>query len=519
MSVLKLTRRGFVASGSALATLAATAGLPRAQAASGRLRYRSYLAIESLDPAYRVSVPDGEVIENLFRGLITYQPGDRWEWALDAAEEFEILDDTHIRFALRSGLGWTNGFGEVTADDVKFSFERIADPAMESPYRNDWAALDRVDVTGPRSGMIVLKHPFVPLMTTTVPTQSGVIVCKAAVEAMEGKRFDVRPPAVCGPYEIAELVDRQSVTLRARADWGGETPAFNEVHFIAIPDYNAAEIAFRAEELDCTHIPLTSAPRFRTEAPADTTMVVRPSLAYVWLGMQMEEGVFADPRVRRAVQHALDVDAILEGVYYGEADRATGIIAPGLIGHREANLYSRDLDRARALLAEAGHPNGFKTDIKVRNITEQVNIGQIIAASLADVGIEVEVIPLDAAILRNYGRGPNGEWREMAMYISRFTMQPDPSWATEWFTGVQIGQWNYSRFNNAEFDSLHAAATVEADAVKRHAMYVRMQDLMEESGAYVFLTHGANAYVHRNDIRPAFTADGQRAIAYRFGIA
>ena len=72
------------------------------------------------------------------------KPGESWGWERDAALSIEQVDPTHIRFQLRPGLGWTGGFGEVTAEDVKFSYERIANPAMKSPYRGDWAKLDRV---------------------------------------------------------------------------------------------------------------------------------------------------------------------------------------------------------------------------------------------------------------------------------------------------------------------------------------------------------------------------------------
>jgi peptide/nickel transport system substrate-binding protein len=88
-------------------------------------------------------------------------------------------------------------------------------------------------------------------------------------------------------------------------------------------------------------------------------------------------------------------------------------------------------------------------------------------------------------------------------------MLPDPSWATAWFVSSQIGEWNWERFSNPEFDRLHEDAKGELDATKRAAMYVRMQDLMEESGSYVFLTHGATASLYRDTVRPGLSPDGQ----------
>ena len=94
---------------------------------------------------------------------------------------------------------WSDGFGPLTADDVKFSFERMADPKTESPYAGDWAALDHVEVKDEKSGVIVLKEPFPPLWNVGMVFGSGNIVSRKAVEAAGGK-FDTKPPAQCGRY-------------------------------------------------------------------------------------------------------------------------------------------------------------------------------------------------------------------------------------------------------------------------------------------------------------------------------
>jgi peptide/nickel transport system substrate-binding protein len=98
------------------------------------------------------------------------------------------------------------------------------------------------------------------------------------------------------------------------------------------------------------------------------------------------------------------------------------------------------------------------------------------------------------------------------MIYDRFSMAPDPSWATVWFTPDQIGVWNWERWNSPEFGELHKKALVEKDVAKRDEMYKKMQDLMEESGAYIFLTHEANAAVYRDNIVPATQPDGYTGV-------
>ena len=98
-------------------------------------------------------------------------------------------------------------------------------------------------------------------------------------------------------------------------------------------------------------------------------------------------------------------------------------------------------------------------------------------------------------------------------------MQPDPSWATAWFVTSQIGEWNWERFSNPEFDQLARRRARRTRPAKRDAMYRRMQDLMEQSGSYVFLTHGVNAILYRNHLKPSFTPDGNRMVLRRFQLA
>ena len=97
--------------------------------------------------------------------------------------------------------------------------------------------------------------------------------------------------------------------------------------------------------------------------------------------------------------------------------------------------------------------------------------------------------------------------------------QPDPAWATAWFVKSQIGEWNWERFANEEYDTLHVAGLSELDPKKRDQLYRRMQDLMEESGAYIFLTHGVNAAIYRDTIKPSLSPDAQRMLFRDFELA
>ena len=125
----QIIRRDFLRQ-STLAGLAIAGSLPDLSWAvrGDQLHIRNYLDVSTLDPPFSISGADGMIADAIFQNLLQFKSDGTWETDLDAAEHFEAIDDTHYAFRLKRGQMFTNGFGEMTADDVKFSFERMIDP-------------------------------------------------------------------------------------------------------------------------------------------------------------------------------------------------------------------------------------------------------------------------------------------------------------------------------------------------------------------------------------------------------
>ena len=132
---------------------------------------------------------------------------------------------THISFTLKPGLMWSDNLGEVTADDVKYSFERM----LKTDWAARWPTLDHVDVKDKYSGVIVLKSPFDGTFLMGVASESGSILPKAAMEKLKDQKFTTELPGQCGPYTMVEWTPKQKVVLKANPDWKGSKPAFPEV--------------------------------------------------------------------------------------------------------------------------------------------------------------------------------------------------------------------------------------------------------------------------------------------------
>lgn len=509
-------RRKFLKGATALG---AAAVLPmglgsRAMAASdGTLRVRSYGDLQSIDPAYSKGVIDEEIHAAIYNKLIQYKPGREWDWQMDAAAMIEQADDTHIKFALRDDIGFTGGFGAMTAEDVKFSFERIVAEETESPNKPDMGPLSHVEVTGEREGTIVLKEPFAPLWSIALPYITGNIVSKKAWEAAGGKAT-TDPLAESGPYLRDSWSPKEKTVLKRNPDWKGEAPAWDTIEILPIDDENTAEIAFEAGELDFTRVSLGSVERYRAGVPNGGTLLEYPSLYYAWLGMNLDHPKLQNKKLRQAIQHAIDVPSVLEAAYFGAVEPSTGIIAPGLAGNRSQSLVppQADFEKAAALLAESGETN-VTLQLDTLNKTTFTTAAQVIQATLAQIGITVEVNVLESGAF-----WASADNKDLQLVLNRYSMTPDPYYATSWFTSEQVGHWNWEHFSNEEFDQIHASAYQLTDQAKRAEMYQRAQDLMEESGAYRFLTHEATPVIHSAGVVPALRPDGLALLRY-FGKA
>jgi peptide/nickel transport system substrate-binding protein len=514
-----LSRRHFL-HGAAVAGAAAVAGPKLGWSAEGGVfRMANYGDLQVLDPAFTLAAAENAIYELIYHRLVRFKGAESTEVEPDAAETINQVDDTHIEFTLKKGIMWSNDFGELTAEDVKYSYERIADPAMESPYSGNWAALDHVEVTGSHSGVIVLKEFSATLWTIALPGSSGYIVCKKAVEALPEKKYTTEAPALSGPYMIAEWTPKQRTILKPNPAWGGAKQAFDEFHVLPIEDASAAELAYEAGDIDFTRITLSTLGRYRKEGtPAGSKLIDMPSLAYVWVGMNVDNPALADVRVRKAIQRAVDVEGAVEAAYFGVATAATGIVADTLIGHRNQPPMQRDVEAAKALLAEAG-VSDLTLTIDVGLETENLTIAQVVQASLAEIGINVVINQRDSATFWTLGDQSAGDqWKDMQLFLNRYSMDPDPSYATEWFTCEQVGVWNWERVCNPEFDKLHTAAKSEKDVAKRAEMYEKAQALMEDSGAYVFLTHERIGYIYRDKYNVAVNPAGE-PLTGKFGNA
>ncbi|MCZ6668624.1 MAG: twin-arginine translocation signal domain-containing protein, partial [Gammaproteobacteria bacterium] len=159
-----ISRRRFLQTSGALGLATASGGMSEIIFADGKkiLKVRSYADMRSLDPAFSQGVTDEEIQSCIYSKLIQYQPGRKWGYQLDAAESIKQVSKTKIDFKLKRGIMFSGGFGEMTVEDVNFSFERFLDEELKSPNRPDWGTLKHIISRGKYDGSIEFTKAFQP---------------------------------------------------------------------------------------------------------------------------------------------------------------------------------------------------------------------------------------------------------------------------------------------------------------------------------------------------------------------
>jgi peptide/nickel transport system substrate-binding protein len=473
------------------------------------LRIRMEGDLQTLDPAFMIGGIEDVMMRCLYVSL--NRLGDLRDgapWMPWGAKKLEQRDDKSIAFTLIDGLKWSNGLGPVTAEDVRFSYERIADPAVASPWAYQFEQLDHVEVVDQQSGIIHLKSPYAPIYVVSLPYYGGHIISKAGTEKAGGK-FTTEPPATCGPYIFSDWQQKQKLTLTPNPDWPGPKPDFQKVEIYIVSDDQAAQLAYEADSFDYTKVAIAAASDVKANPPADTMVIEAQSTRYHWLTINMLSPRLQDSRVRQAVQYAVDVGQVLTGVYNDLTARSTGVVQPGTKYARKSNtIAAPDYEKAIALLSEAG-VSDLTLTLSVMNDSVRMAVAQIIQASLEQAGIKVEIQPYDEAAYWGLGDKTQGDtYKDLDLVLMDFAGGVDPSENLVWFRPEQIGAYNWSGFDSPEFEEKYQQLVKETDEEKRVALANRMEDLMEESGGFVFLCHEPLVVVHRTGMQPLIYPDG-----------
>ncbi|MDZ7671770.1 MAG: ABC transporter substrate-binding protein [Halanaerobiales bacterium] len=247
-------RKTIVLIGVLVLVLAITTGVSVAQ--TEKMRVALDGKAQTLDPGFlQRSISEWPIMDSIFSGLVKYKPGS-YEVVGDLAEKWELsADNKTITFYLKEGVKFHNGYGEVTAEDVKFSFERIIDPENGSPEAESFSKLKEVKVVDDYTVQLILEEPMARLFTSTLPYNAGLIVSKKAVEEM-GRDTFASNPIGSGPYQFESWGVNNNISVSRFDDYFGQNAFIEKVEFIPMADQMSQELALRSGEVDFGQVSL-----------------------------------------------------------------------------------------------------------------------------------------------------------------------------------------------------------------------------------------------------------------------
>jgi len=459
--------------------------------------------VGALDPCYAMNVRIvWPIMDSVHNGLVKFKPGT-WEAVPDLAEKWEISKDgKEITFWLREGIQFHHGYGEMTAEDVKFSFDRIIDPESESPEAIEWDALDHVEIIDRYKVKLILKEPSARLFTATLPMISGLIVSKKAVEDMGKEKFNFNPVGT-GPYEFVHWIPNQEITLTVFKDYWGEPPKIENLKFIPMPELFTAEMALEAGEIDVVSVLSEESIRRFQENP-NFKVYPNPDMAIWRIRFNVSKPPLDNIKVREALRYATDVDEIIEAVFMGMVPRAYTFLPPGVLGYWEDAPHDEvNIEKAKKLLAEAGYSDGLTLTILGMKPQKADVAAEVIQSQWKKIGVDLEIHILESGAMIDAAK--KGTYH---MVWNRSGLNADPTYCTIWY--VCDGEWDFSHWCNREYDRLVREGDRTFDVEKRAEIYRKVQKIMHDDVIDVWVTNGIRCACMQKYVDPGkFFPDGR----------
>ena len=452
-----------------------------------------------LDPHLATATATRNMLENVYDTLVFYSANGRFTPGL--AESWTTAQDGLTwTFILRRNVKFHNG-RPMTAEDVVYTITRIKDPRTRSPRAGDFADVDSVTATDPYTVVFKLKKSFAPLLAKLSGSISAAIVPKEVVESPGGLNEN---PVGTGPFRFVGYTPQQRLTIVRNGDFWGfdETgrrlPYLDRIEFVFFPDAVARATALRTGSVDfIEYVPSSEVRSLR--ADPNVEVLGGPSANFRTIYINNAVAPFNNVKVRQAMAWAINRKEIIDTALFGVGGiDATGhVIPPGNFFALTRNVYDKvDLDRAKRLLAEAGHPNGFEADFYVTSTYDFLRTpAEIIQAQLAKAGIRLRIVAADWSVYL-----PTIFAKRYTLTILGTSGQVDPD--DYLFNNFRTGDArNYINFSDPQFDKLVEEAQTIANEAQRKRLYEQAQMRLQELVPMVMLFHSTTYEAVRKNVQ------------------
>jgi len=456
---------------------------------------------DTLDPVQGTTTTVDNILDYVVEPLASIN--ENGELVPMLATSWTVADDgLSIDLELREGVTFHDGT-PFDAEAAVWNIERVLDPDVRVPRRGPFAAIASVEATGEHELRVNLSEPAPYMMGVLAQTLVGML-SPASVDA-EGNSFEnVTMPVGTGPYTYTSRSPGENLIVDRYDGYWGEMPYYDRVVFQVVPEATTRESLLLADQVDLIILPPTSdIPAL--EANPRTEVVLGPSNRTIFIVLNNDAPELADPRVRQALNYAVDKEAIVQGILFGAADVMDAPMADSLFGYEEIGAYPYDPERARELLAEAGvEPGELTLDFiaPTGRYVQDFAAAQAIANFLREVGIDTGVRTMDwPSYVGTIVRPPDEQDVEMHLL----------GWAPSFMdASQQMQQFLTSQhppnglatsfYDNPDVDRLVDAANQETDEERRAELYAEASRLVWEDAPWIFLWVQRFPMVHAADV-------------------
>jgi glutathione transport system substrate-binding protein len=479
----RLSRRLLLGSA---AGLAAAASLRPARAAGTDLTVGVPTNLTGLDPADVNDTLSQSACKLMMQGLYGF---DREMKLIPVLAESYTANDTatEFTFKLRTGITFHDGT-PFDADAVKANFDRITAPDAHLKRTSLYAMIARTEAVNPTTVKFTLKTPF-GAFVPTIAHPAGCMLSPAAIKQY-GKDIS-RHPVGTGPFTFVSWSADTLKGVRNEKYWKPGLPKLTSVTFRSVPENGARIAMLQTGEAQFIY-PMPPEMIKLVQGNKQIAIIDAPSIIARYAAMNVLKKPFDDARVRQALNYAVDKTAFAKIVWSGYEDPLTSPIPPKLAFYEKQGLWPYDVAKAKSLLAEAGHPDGFETEIWANTTTISTRIMQFLQQQFAMVGVKLTVTPLEAGLLdQKIWSVQKPEDSTMKMYAGGWSSSTgDADWGLRplfWSKGAPPVLYNVGYYHNPDVDAALEAGLSTADTDKRAKAYDEAQALIWKDAPWIFL--------------------------------
>jgi peptide/nickel transport system substrate-binding protein len=445
----------------------------------------------ALDPQKQNLTAIWHIIEHIYNGLTRVKPDLSIEPAL--AEGWDISEDgTSYMFVLREGVTFHDGT-PLKASDVKFTFERLVDPATASPGASELASMKSIDVNDDRTVVMTLNAPDASLLAA-LAGGTCVIFSEAFVKANNN---DVSQVAMgTGPFKFVEYVPNTRIVLERNENyWEEGLPYLDGIEMTIASDDTARTAAVVTGTVDfIEYAPLRDIPSL--EADSSLKLAGKSNTNIRFIGFNLTRKPFDNLKVRQAIAAVVDRDAMLGPTVFGYGTPTEVLFPPDFWAALQQEVRPPDVERAKSLMAEAGFADGFKTTITSwSQYSFLSNAAVVLQEQLRQIGIEAELNLVENATMVEQVYDP--ATRDFEIAVTGESAYVDPNTIVLPYFKTGEGN-NFMGYSNPEVDKLIEQAIASTDQKERAGIYQQIQKILLDDLPWVSL-FVANQYEAMKD--------------------